>query len=649
MSVIPPRVKIVLRSPPAVKSGMLASRQLKAVARDTCNARDPPNEQRPHSETPQPASTFFPSVGTANDIVPHIYRAFTFALSSSLVDSLVSGGGWLQFGNASCLRVYRDPSGWATTRRTTERLRLDVRWSPSGALTIGSRLTPLPSFSQLSDVLENGQSLLRKSLDGGVRALILPFGIPCKLLGEESQILGAIKADRPFKASTRAWLEDFGIASKRELFWVCLEIGKKRSHDSVLPNIPAVCHVWWPAHLCFIKHIGSRHRETNNLEDILTGTFTDPLDEAEQWFLGRQERESMIDARRKETEERKLANDQVLGQEDYASEEDIADAMVHANQYLSAQEASGIYPTPPDGLASNTQGSVAAQDTPGASTAGGHPHHAIASEAAHSGIVEIYSPARAMSGAPFAGDESQDLFGDMDADMFDANGLTEADFNFFDEPDEVDEMQAESAQANAQNTEDVLIDGTDVEIGGVLHDYVSAPEATPLEPQKDMQASEEHSKNHRSPKTMNTLTSDDTDLTHHESPPSSVLADDPPTVLRPSEKANDIERQAVDFSPEILHPGTLEPSKTNHDGKPNSLELIALDSRPGAFYQKYGHEGKYAAGSPEAQNGTRPSGDRQDHDQIIPSLGLLLERSQGSSEETDFSGTDHESGSVTLV
>lgn len=148
---------------------------------------------------------------------------------------------------------------------------------------------------------------------------------------------------------------------------------------------------------------------------------------------------------------------------------------------------------------------------------------------------------------------------------------------------------------------------------------------------------------------MNTLTSDDTDLTHHESPPSSVLADDPPTVLRPSEKANGIERQAVDFSPEILHPGTLEPPTTNHDGKPSSFELTALGSRPAGFYQKYGHEGKYAAGSPEAQNGTRPSGVRQDHDQRIPSLGLLLEGSQDSSEETDFSGTDHEGGSVTLA
>ncbi|KAL8647785.1 MAG: hypothetical protein Q9226_006289 [Calogaya cf. arnoldii] len=602
----------------SIKSGILASQQLKPVARDTSITRGPP-------ETPRPASAFLPSAGTVTDIVPHIYRAFTLALSSSLVNSLVSDGGWQPLGDHSCLRVHQDPTGWATTTGTTEWLRFDVRWLPSGTLTIASRLRPLSLFSRLSNFLESGQDRRRKSLDQNYRVLILPFGTPCKLLGEESQILGAIEACRPFKTSTKEWLEDFGIATKRGLSWVCLEIRKKNARDTILSNGPAVCHIWWPAHLCFVKQIGSLQGDTTNLEGIITGSFSDPLDEAEQWYLGRHERESIMEARRKETQARELDNHQVPDEEDYAYEEDAADAMLRANQYLSAQEASGIYPTPPDGLASHAQGSVTAQDTPGASNAGGPPHYAVASDAVHGGNAGIDSPERLMSAARFTGDESQDLFGDMDADMFDTNGLTEADFNFFDEPDEADEKQADFAQANHQNAENVLIDNGDEEIGGVHLNEVSTPDAIHVEPHEDMQSAEEHT------------------LTHHESPPPHVLAGDSQIVRPQSEKVNGIEGQAVDLRPETLQSEVHVPQTTNHDRKRSSFELIARDSRPEGFYQKYGHAGKYATGSPEAQNGRRPSKDRRDNEQKIPSLGLLLETSQDSSEETDLSGAEQQS------
>ncbi|KAL8851893.1 MAG: hypothetical protein Q9221_003216 [Calogaya cf. arnoldii] len=620
----------------SVKSGILASQQLKPVARDTSITRGPP-------ETPRPASAFLPSAGTVTDIVPHIYRAFTLALSSLLVYSLASDGGGQPLGNHSCLRVHQDPTGWATTTGTTEWLRLDVRWSPSGTLTIASRLKPVPLFSRLSSFLESGQDRRRKSLDQNYPVLILPFGTPCKLLGEESQILGAIEACRPFKTSTKEWLEHFGIAIKRELSWVCLEIPKKSVRDSILSNGPAVCHIWWPAHLCFIKQIGSLHEGTTNLKDITTGSFSDPLDEAEQWFLGRHERENIMEARRKETEARELDNNQVPDEEDYTYEEDAADAMLRANQYLSAQEASGIYPTPPDGLASHAQGSVTAQDTPGASNAGGPPHYAVASDAVHGGNAETDSPERFMSAAPFTRDESQDLFGDM----FDTNGLTEADFNFFDEPDEADEMQADFAQANHQNVENVLIDNGDGEIGGVHPNDVSTPDAIHVEPHKDMQSAEEHSqyRNSHEPRAeiMGPLTSVVLELTHHESPPPHLLTDDSQIVPHQSEKVNGIEGQAVDLRPETLQPEVHVPQTTNHDRKQSSFELIARDSRPEGFYQKYGYAGKYATGSPKAQSGRRPSKDRRDNEQKIPSLGLLLETSQDSSEETDLSGAEQQS------
>ena len=464
------------------------------MARDTPAMRSPSNEQRAHLESSQPQSTF--PHKTFNDLVPYIYRAFTLALSSSLLYSLVSGGDWLPFGNDSCLRIYEDPTGWATMKSTAERLRLDVRWSPSGILTIGSRLTPLPSFSPLSDVLEQGQGVDKKSLHTGVRVFASPFGAHCTLLGEESQILGKAKADRRFKTSTRAWLESYGIVTKREVLWVCLQIPWKGSPNSIVLNGQAVCEIWWPADLCFIKDTGSKLRETNSIENIGNGTFVDPLEEAEQWLLGRKERDNITEARRKEVDERKLHNNKPPDDENDELEEDAADPLLRANQYLSAQEASGIYPTPPDGLGSNAQGSVAAQDTPGASIAGGHPLQAIVSSEATDGRISDID-----SRAAFAEDESQDLFGDMDTDMFDTNGLTEADFNFFDEPnEEVDKVAHDNdSQTNVQNPGNAEPDDRGREIGGIVPSNGLAPEVTQLESQKGLNATEKDSKSPPSP------------------------------------------------------------------------------------------------------------------------------------------------------
>ncbi|KAL8855262.1 MAG: hypothetical protein Q9178_008086 [Gyalolechia marmorata] len=606
-----------------IKTGILTSQQLKSMVRDTPTTRSPSNEQRAHPESSQPQSTF--PHKTINDLVPYIYRAFTLALSSSLLYSLVSGGDWLPFGNDSCLRIYQNPTGWATMKSTAERLRLDVRWSPSGILTIGSRLTPLPSFSPLSDVLEQGQGVDKKSLHIGVPVFVSPFGARCTLLGEESQILGKAKADRRFKTSTRAWLESYGIATKREVLWVCLQIRWKSSPNSIVLNGQAVCQIWWPADLCFIKDTGSKLRETNSIENIGNGTFVNPLEEAEQWFLGRKERDNVIEARRKEVDERKLHNNKPPNDEEDELEEDAADPLLRANQYLSAQEASGIYPTPPDVLGSNAQGSVAAQDTPGASIPGGHPHQAIVSSEATDGRISDID-----SRAPFAEDESQDLFGDMDTDMFDPNGLTEADFNFFDEPnEEVDRVAHDDcSQPNVQNPGNAEPDDRDREIGCIVSSDGFDPEVTQLESQKGLNASEEDTSERHVSLPLRT-------------PP--VLSDDSETVLYLSEKADGIEQPVGDLRAEKLHRETVEPQMPCHDGKRSSFGLAALDNPRDSFSQKYGCAGKYAASSPRAQNATRPSKDSKDHNHEIPILGLLLDGSEDSSEETDLTETDHQS------
>ncbi|KAL8993691.1 MAG: hypothetical protein Q9169_006155 [Polycauliona sp. 2 TL-2023] len=592
-----------------LKSGILASQQLRAVARDTSTTQAPLNGQRPRE--------------TGSGIL-HVYRAFILAVSTSLLYPMVSSGDWVHFGNDSILRVYQDPIAWATMETSVERLCIDIRWSPSGTLTISSRLRPVLPVLQLADGLDNGQDVHRRAFENGARVLILPFGTLGKLLGTESQLLGAIDDDRPFKASTRASLQNIGVPTNQGSFWVYLEIQQKIPCGQAFSNSVAACHVWWPDHLCFIKHVENRQTEAETLENIVSGAFIDPLDGAEQWFLGRQERQNIIEARTKEIEKMKLQDNQAREYEDSESDGDVADAVIQANQYLSAQEASGIYPTPPDGFTSTTQGFVATQDTPGASITGGHTYHAGLGEA----TPDMESPGLAMSGVPLSRAENQDLFGDLDTDMFDTHGLTEADFNFFDEPDHVDEMQAESAGLDGQDAEDLMIEiGDNNDIPS--HDALS--EKTPLEPIEEMQIAEEQN------------------VKHYDSPNGDMPLNDPLTIMHPSEDASVIERQAVGFSPGRLYPQMLESQSADHGEAYGSSELSVSDSRSGSFNRKYGQAGKYAASSPEAKHGSRPTESGKNHKQTIPSLGLLHKRSPDSSQDSDSNGSDSPLTSIALL
>ncbi|KAL8840392.1 MAG: hypothetical protein Q9176_003885 [Flavoplaca citrina] len=122
-----------------------------------------------------------------------------------------------------------------------------------------------------------------------------------------------------------------------------------------------------------------------------------------------------------------------------------------------------------------------------------------------------------------------------------------------------------------------------------------------------------------------------------------TVSDGPPATLDLSQKATGVELQAGDSSSAVMHPEILQSPHTNLMEAPDSYNLTLLNDPHGGFYRKYGHAGKYATSSPEAHDGTRPGEDRQANNQAIPSLGLLRERSQDSSQESDFSGSDLQS------
>ncbi|KAL8807028.1 MAG: hypothetical protein Q9200_004844 [Gallowayella weberi] len=349
-----------------------------------------------------------------------------------------------------------------------------------------------------------------------------------------------------------------------------------------------------------------------------SGTFIDPLEKAEQWFLGREEREDVMEVRRREVEESKLHKTQSTDPGDSECEEAPADRMAQTNHYLSAQEASGIYPTPPDGLTSHAASSVTAQDTPAASNLEVYPDLTTVDEVPEVDVPDADSPQETMPGGRFMKDEGQDLFGDMDTDMFDTNVLTEADFNFFDEPDDVDD------QLEIAPDDQTGLHPQTFEVGNTPPSDGSR-EATQLDVVK-----------------LRAIGENDMEDIHHEilSPKTSPVEHD---INPPSSDGITTQNRADKLKAASSTERRDVPQAIISKEKQSSFEVSALEGRPLVCDAKYLQEGKYAASLPEAQTSQKPSQRSGAPSTEIPRIGPLLHIDELSSDETEDGEADLQS------
>ncbi|KAL8905345.1 MAG: hypothetical protein Q9207_002693 [Kuettlingeria erythrocarpa] len=269
----------------------------------------------------------------------------------------------------------------------------------------------------------------------GDLVVLLPFGCRSLFAGLENDGFHPYNAPHHEKDIARALLKSCGIETSTQAAWARLDLFTEDSHGQSLVDNRRPGHIWWPIHLCFVLYPANYPGLADVLEAVANDSFVDPLSEAENWFLGRGAREAAIAAQRKAEEEGRLREKHLAEASVEAQDDDDETSMSHAGrteQYLSAQEASGIYPTPPDGLAFNTQGPFTTQNPADAPLVGTHLLNSDASENIQGSTIA--SPVTNVAETHLGKVETQGLFEDMDTDMFDANGLTEADLNFFDEP-----------------------------------------------------------------------------------------------------------------------------------------------------------------------------------------------------------------------
>ncbi|SPO04863.1 uncharacterized protein DNG_07548 [Cephalotrichum gorgonifer] len=203
----------------------------------------------------------------------------------------------------------------------------------------------------------------------------------------------------------------------------------------------------WPAFLCFRKQLASLPPVSRVGGNMLLGYTEsyDPLASAKAWALETPERNGML-------AERKRERDAATTRDPLSDPEVRSQQQVSGNSPLALQRAANVppaaagvmYPTPPDGVQNPNAptpslGGPAASPQPPPPAVSVVDTDVVMSNAAP--VAEAYTE-RERNEVPYLGD-SDNLFDDLGGDMFNDAELTDADFNFFDEPTETTELQVD--------------------------------------------------------------------------------------------------------------------------------------------------------------------------------------------------------------
>ena len=402
-------------APPSMKTARSTQPNPKAIEESNTQAYSSNASSNIPSSVSEPNKTG-ESWKASEGHVSEVYPKFMCALSSSLSHQLGKEREWIQIGPNSCIDARTLGDNHLDmlelhSYATTTKLCFDVKWLSSGTMLILFFQVQLPKHTGMSTVLSRANHAT--GLPVGSPLVLSPSGVKCQYQGMENLLKSEVqlKSAAKVKASTLSRLAHQGIRSVQEVAWI--QVHQERNSNAS-DNQPVSL---WPADLCFCENLmtplSCDDREPFELS--IVDASIDPLQEAESWFLGRSAREEALRAR---AQEANWGAPVLKDVEDTDDEDILSPFEVQIDQGITPQDVSGIYPTPPDGL-------------PSALLGPSHPNNL------QSGDYDGEEKGQQLSDEA-RGDhqeqEDDDLFGDIDIDMFASNGLTEADISFFDEP-----------------------------------------------------------------------------------------------------------------------------------------------------------------------------------------------------------------------
>ncbi|KAF2641089.1 hypothetical protein P280DRAFT_425265 [Massarina eburnea CBS 473.64] len=354
-----------------------------------------------------------------------------------------------------------------------------VLWAGSGTLVVSTYSLWKPDLRSLVDVAceEQQKELLGRTIrvaPNGILAQITSFDHPLdassndihqKLQRKRPRISPLEQGIEKWKSSVRRWLSWKGYSIpglEQRSSWLRIRMGQSNQYPGPSSSSSySARDILWPQALCFYyngqaeaKPSSSTQRPASDrsttalkwFETPGSAGYRDPLDAAQQWFLGKSERDKAMEARRRAE---KADQDTNRAKEDHLGLLPSSPLNPRTGAYGDLQAVSGVYPTPPDGIPPGT--AISSADTPNVA---GASVNVILPPGGNNPAINLSAPQDMMQidgqhpptspDFPLTYDQyngsgnNDDLFEDMEEDGFEGNGVTDADFEFFDEPDEED-------------------------------------------------------------------------------------------------------------------------------------------------------------------------------------------------------------------
>ena len=387
------------------------------------------------------------------------------------------------------LVLENEPTGLKT-------IELKVHWATSGSLTISAYPSSPLGLRQVSTAIADVDHTSDSFYGWEIR--LAPSSFPAKLRaieprsGSGTPVYDEAMPDcdgvrmsdqrqlhrRMWKSRVRGCLAARGMSISDQERWIEAELTVPHTLINACdtagqPGTVKSETILWPAALCFFLEKSGVQSNTEDAAWLfrpMEGFFHDPLLEAETWFNARAEREAAIESKRQRKE--LLARSKEAASVD-DGEEDSSEIYSRTNQYIDAQAINGVYPTPPDGFQPQAMGATTSND-PRTSPAGqGASIIAVDTpQGTHiTATPAAMPPGFGLASGSYINNDDEDLFDDIDTKTFATNGLTEADFSFFDEPDvvtkEIPHDKHDSYEPLVTDVRDITTTVEDMAIGGM--------------------------------------------------------------------------------------------------------------------------------------------------------------------------------------
>lgn len=414
-----------------------------------------------------------------------IYRRIISAISMSLTYRLTKTGQNIPLASdqlldigTPCKQQFRTKRHSSLPPNLLSSISINIQWLPSGTILISTHPLDISARCSIAELQDQNPESLEEYLTEPLK--LSPIGklagyrgdvsrrLSPRLKRTESLVQNGTLVDpncEAWKASLTGLLRCYGLEIDATTRWVQVQVfehialGGKTSGEFIQQH-----NIIWPAHLCFVKcddvpHSGA---DFSWAWDHGDEEAADPLTDAETWFLEKAEREQALEAyyKRKEKEAQKRL----------PSPSDDGDSMLNlfpaSQKHIDQQTASGVYPTPPDGFRNQPIGQPSDLGRDSKDRVDAEGPLSVKNEEQTVGSVfqsEHVSPDVAMDVNDFHRLDGDDLFGDMNTDMFTAHGLTEDDFDFFDQPADPEPASHGTETAVTLPPEDIPVKSPDLQ------------------------------------------------------------------------------------------------------------------------------------------------------------------------------------------